>query len=281
MKFSTYDFISMSEDRVNEDIAYAENNYGWVIDGATGLNKTNLTGSKGDVYWFVNEWNNYLKDNILDKSKDIKEIVSKGMDFIGNKFNKISSLKYPDKVDLPAASIAIIRINNNKVEYFLLGDCTLIVENNNGKSSIIKQTLLDKLDNIAKAEMNKLMLNEGISFIEARQRINPLLIKHRLLKNTPEGYWTLGFDRNAVENSLYGYLDLEECKKALLMSDGFSAIFDNYKYIEADNLISIIEKQGLHQVYKTIRLIENEDSDVVKFPRFKKSDDSSAVIFLQ
>lgn len=281
MKFSTYDFISMSEDRVNEDIAYAENNYGWVIDGATGLNKTNLTGSKGDVYWFVNEWNNYLKDNILDKSKDIKEIVSKGMDFIGNKFNKISSLKYPDKVDLPAASIAIIRINNNKVEYFLLGDCTLIVENNNGKSSIIKQTLLDKLDNIAKAEMNKLMLNEGISFIEARQRINPLLIKHRLLKNTPEGYWTLGFDRNAVENSLYGYLDLEECKKALLMSDGFSAIFDNYKYIEADNLISIIEKQGLHQVYKTIRLIENEDADVVKFPRFKKSDDSSAVIFLQ
>lgn len=35
------------------------------------------------------------------------------------------------------------------------------------------------------------------------------------------------------------------------MSDGFSAIFDNYKYMEADNLISIIEKQGLHQVYKT------------------------------
>ncbi|AKN34132.1 hypothetical protein Ccar_05735 [Clostridium carboxidivorans P7] len=271
----------MSEDRVNEDIAYAENNYGWVIDGATGLNKTNLTGSKGDVYWFVNEWNNYLKDNILDKSKDIKEIVSKGMDFIGNKFNKISSTKYPDKVDLSAASIAIIRINNNKVEYFLLGDCTLIVENNNGKSSIIKQMLLDKLDNIAKAEMNKLMLNEGISFIEARQRINPLLIKHRLLKNTPEGYWTLGFDKNAVENSLYGYLDLEECKKALLMSDGFSAIFDNYKYMQADDLISIIEKQGLHQVYKTIRLIENEDADVVKFPRFKKSDDSSAVIFLQ
>ncbi len=281
MKFSTYDFISMSEDRVNEDIAYAENNYGWVIDGATGLNKTNLTGSKGDVYWFVNEWNNYLKDNILDKSKDIKEIVSKGMDFIGNKFNKISSTKYPDKVDLPAASIAIIRINNNKVEYFLLGDCTLMVEDNSGKLSIIKQTLLDKLDNIAKAEMNKLMLNEGISFIEARQRINPLLIKHRLLKNTPEGYWTLGFDKSAVENSLYGYLDLEECKKALLMSDGFSAIFDNYKYMEADNLISIVEKQGLHQVYKTIRLIENEDADVVKFPRFKKSDDSSAVIFLQ
>ncbi|WP_243124317.1 hypothetical protein [Clostridium sp. AWRP] len=137
------------------------------------------------MYWFVNEWNNYLKDNILDKSKDIKGIVSKGMDFISNKFNKISSLKYPDKVDLPAASIAIIRINNNKVEYFLLGDCTLIVENNNGNSSIIKQTLLDKLDNIAKAEMNELMLNEGISFVEARQRINPLLIKHRLLKNTP------------------------------------------------------------------------------------------------
>ncbi|ALU35405.1 Hypothetical protein CLAU_0976 [Clostridium autoethanogenum DSM 10061] len=30
MKFSTYDFISMSEDRVNENITYAEDNYGWL-----------------------------------------------------------------------------------------------------------------------------------------------------------------------------------------------------------------------------------------------------------
>jgi serine/threonine protein phosphatase PrpC len=279
MEFSIHDFMSMPGDKVNEDIAYAEDTYGWVIDGATGLNKINFTGSSGDVYWFVNEWNSYLKENILDKSRDIKEIISEGLDCISDKFNEVSALKHPNKVDLPSASIALIRINNNKVEYFLLGDCTLIVQDNNGKPTIIKQTLLDKLDNIAKDEMRKLIVNEGISFTEARQKINSLLIKHRLLKNTPEGYWTLGFDKNAVENSICGCFDFAECKKALLMSDGFSAIFDNYNCVDSDNIISIIEKQGLHQIYKTIRLIEEDDAEVIKFSRFKKSDDASAIIF--
>ncbi len=280
MKFSINDFISMPGTKVNEDIAYAEDTYGWVIDGATGLNKINLTGSKGDVYWFVNEWNNYLKENISDKSKGIKEIISEGLDRISNKFNEVSALKHPNKVDLPSASIALIRINNNKVEYFLLGDCTMIVQDSNGKSTIIKQTLLDQFDNIAKAEMRKLIVNDGLSFTEARQNITPILIKHRLLKNTSEGYWTLGFDKNAVENSICGCFDFVECKKALLMTDGFSAIFDNYNYIDSDDIISIIEKQGLHQIYNSIRLIEEDDSDVVKFSRFKKSDDASAIIFL-
>jgi hypothetical protein len=279
MGFSTHDSISMPGDKVNEDIVYVQDTYGWVLDGATGLDKMNLTGADSDAYWFVNEWNSYLKANILDKSRSIKEIIYQGVDYIGNRFNEAIGGKYPNKINLPSASIVVVRINNSKVEYFLLGDCTLIVQNDDGKSTVIKQNLLDKLDSIAKNEMKKLIVDEGLSFTEARQRINSLLIKHRLLKNTQEGYWTLEFDKNAVEKSLCGYLDFVECRKALLMSDGFSAVFDNYKYVDENSIISIIEEKGLQQIYKTIRGIEDEDGDIRKFPRFKKGDDASAVIF--
>ena len=279
MEFLIHDSISIAGDKINEDIVYTTNNYGWVIDGATGLNNKNLTGSRSDAYWFVNEWNKYLKENISDNSISIKEIIIKGIECISNKFYQIVTLKHIDKVDLPSASIAIVRINNEVLEYFLLGDCTLVLENNKGKSLIIKQELLDKLDNKAKIEMAKLMINKGMNFIEAKQEINSLLVKHRLLKNTPNGYWTLEFDKNAIENSLCGCFDFVECEKALLMSDGFSAIFDNYNYTDVNNIISIVEKQGLQQIYKIIRFIEEEDADILKFPRFKKSDDASAVMF--
>lgn len=281
MKFSIHDSISIAGNKINEDIVYVTDTYGWVIDGATGLNNKNLTGSISDAHWFVNEWTNYLKENISDNGTSIKEIIFKGIDYISNKFYQITTSKYFDKVDFPSASIVVIRINNNKIEYFLLGDCTLVVQNSDGKSLFIKQNLLDKLENKAKIEMAKLMFNKGMNFVEARQGINSLLVKHRLLKNTPDGYWILEFDKNAVENSLCGCLDFSEYKKALLMSDGFSAIFDNYNYVDGNNIISIVENQGLQQIYRVIRFIEEEDSDILNFPRFKKSDDASAVIFSQ
>lgn len=279
MKFLIHDIISMPGYKLNEDVVYATDTYGWVIDGATGLNNVNLTGSESDAYWFVNEWDSYLKQNIFDNTIGINEIISKGIDNISNKFNEISTVKNPNKVDLPSASIVVIRINNNKAEYFLLGDCTLIVQDNNRKSSIIKQKLLDRLDNISKSKMMKLMNNEGLRFFEAREKINSILVKHRSLKNTYEGYWTLEFDKEAVKNAIYGYLDFSECKKALLMSDGFSAIFDNYNYTDENNIISLVEKEGLENVYQRIRTIEEEDEDILKYPRLKKSDDASAVIF--
>jgi hypothetical protein len=279
MKFSIHDSISIAGGKINEDIAYSTENYGWVIDGATGLNNRSFTGASSDAYWFVNEWNDYLKESILNNSVSIKEIITKGVEVISNKFFHLVAVEHLDRIDLPSASIVVLRVNNNKMEYFLLGDCTLVVQNNEGKSSIIKQRFLDALDNKAKEEMAGLMARKGINFIEARQEINPSLVKHRLLKNTPNGYWTLEFDKSAVENALLGYLDFEDCKKALLMSDGFSAIFDNYHIIDESNLISRVEKQGLQQIYKLLRAIEEEDAEILKFPRFKKSDDASAVIF--
>jgi serine/threonine protein phosphatase PrpC len=278
MKFSKYDSISSAGNKVNEDIVYVTDNYGWVIDGATGLNNKNLTGSSSDANWFVNEWDKYLKENISNNSVSIKEIIFKGIGYISNKFYQITTSQHFEKVDFPSASIVVIRIKSGKIEYFLLGDCTLIVQDNNGKSLILKQDLLDKLDNKAKVEMSKLMVKEGMSFVQARQSINSLLVKHRLLKNTPNGYWTLEFDEKAVENSLCGCFDFLEYKKVLLMSDGFSAIFDNYDYFKEDNIISIVEKQGLQDVYRILRIIEEEDSDILRFPRFKKGDDASAVI---
>lgn len=281
MKFFKHESISMPGDRINEDIVCSTDTYGWVIDGATGLNNKNLTGTDSDAFWFVNEWNEYLKESITDSSRNIKEIVSSGIEFISNKFHQIIEQVHPDKIDLPSASIVIIRVNDNKMEYFLLGDCTLIIQNASGESLVHKQYLLEKLDGIAKAEVLKLIRDKGMKFSEAKQKISSLLIKHRLLKNTPEGYWTLEFEKEAVEKSLWGSVDLEECQKVLLMSDGFSAIFDSYSYTNKDNIISLIEEQGLQRACSIIRAIENEDSEILRFPRFKKSDDASAVFFIK
>jgi len=72
---------------------------------------------------------------------------------------------------------------------------------------------------------------------------------------------------------------VREGARLLLMSDGFSAISDAYRHVGDSELIELVEKEGLEHVYDIIRDIENKDAGCMKFPRFKKSDDASAVFF--
>lgn len=279
MYFTNYNSISFPSNKNNEDIVFASNTYGWVIDGATGLAKKNITGCSSDAAWFVKAWDEYLKKNIDNMSLTLKQIIEDGMRVIEREFYKLDKTNSIDKLSIPSASIALIRINNNKIEYFLLGDCTLIAENVDGKHIKIKDKSVEKLDGIAIEELKKYMKEEGLEFNEARNRVNDLLIKHRLLKNTPEGYWVLEFNREAIDNAIIGELEFEQYKKFLLMSDGFAAIADVYKYIEHSNIISAVEELGLNRVYEIIRKIESEDIDMKKYPRLKAGDDASAIVF--
>ncbi|WML36697.1 protein phosphatase 2C domain-containing protein [Clostridium sp. OS1-26] len=279
MYFANYDSISFPSNKNNEDIVFASSFYGWVIDGATGLAKKNITGCTSDAAWFVKAWDEYLKKNIDNMSLTLKQIINNGMEFVEREFYKLDKTNSIDKLSIPSASIALIRINNNKIEYFLLGDCTLIAENVDGKHIKIKDKSVEKLDGIAIEELKGYMKEDGLNFNEARNRVSDLLIKHRLLKNTPKGYWVLEFNREAIDNAIVGELEFEQYKKVLLMSDGFAAIADVYKHIEHSSIIGAVEKLGLNRVYEIIREIENEDIDMKKYPRLKVGDDASAIIF--
>lgn len=109
----------------NEDIAgFNENGY-WILDGATGLNNKNLIKGQGsDAKWFVQFWNNYLKEN-LDKKTKIEYIVKNGIKEVKNQYIKQVGDTNLNKLDMPSASISIVRFKNKKLEYFSLGDCSI------------------------------------------------------------------------------------------------------------------------------------------------------------
>jgi len=70
---------------------------------------------------------------------------------------------------------------------------------------------------------------------------------------------------------------LESISKALFMTDGFFAIHSSYNYFSIKDLISFTDMKGLEKVYKILRDIEEEDKECNRYPRFKKSDDASAI----
>lgn len=279
MRILRNDIISHAGNPVNEDIATIHNNSAWVMDGATGLYNKNLVDKDSDAKWFVDEWNEYLFGNIENWNKSLKEIIKKGISIIKNKYYNLVDENTIEPLAFPSSGIALVRWYDNKLEYLVLGDCTFMYKDKQGLVKSFKDYKLEQLDGEVISHINKLINGENISLLEARQKSMDMLIKNRLLKNTSEGYWILGFNESAADNCITGTIDLfeENEYEILLTTDGFYALIDKYKYTNESDIYKLLKDNTLDDLYQKIREIECSDESGIKYPRLKKSDDASAV----
>ncbi len=206
---------------------------------------------------------------------DLKTIISNGIDIIKEQFYCETCAVQVDKLDIPSGYIAVVRFRKDKIEYLVLGDCAILYKKDDS-SQIIQDDKLKKLDGEVIKLISKLM-SKVKTFSEAREIVKDRLIRNRLLRNTPEVYWALEFDKNAVDNAVYREIEEVSTIKLLLMSDGFYSIYDTFNLIRYNDLVTVAEGKGLEYLYKILRDEENLDSQCVIYPRLKKSDDASAV----
>lgn len=259
----------------NEDMVGICDEGAWVLDGATGLNNKNLISKESDAKWYVSWWNKYLENNI-SKNKSLKEIVLEGLDDIKLEYLlKLNGIKFKE-LDTPSASAVILKFHKDKLEYFILGDCTLFLNKLN-ENIVIKDERVCKFDEEVFARMDKLNRSENLTIIEKKNILIPLIIENRLKKNSEQGYWILEFNKDAVEKSIHGYISIENEVKIMMSSDGFSCAWDKYNIFEIDKIIEIGQYRGINYIRDTIRKLEKEDNKGIIFPRFKESDDSSCV----
>lgn len=259
----------------NEDIAGVTPYGAWVLDGATGLNNKNLVSKESDAKWYVTWWNEYLHENI-NENKSLKLIVSEGVDKIKDEyFGQVGDLKV-ESIDMPSCSAVIIKFHNDKIEYLLLGDCTFISQKEN-EQLIIKDETVCKFDENVFESISKIKDIKKVSLEDKKLKVMPLIIENRLKKNRREGYWILEFNKEAIDNSVYGCINIDNGIKILLSSDGFSSVFDKYNLYNYREIINICDLYGLDYVYYKIRELENSDKEGLKFPRFKIGDDSSCI----
>ena len=100
---------------------------------------------------------------------------------------------------------------------------------------------------------------------------------------------------NLIQNNLYHILNLDPImidkgtksifhtiNTIILMSDGFSRVIDTYNlFKDYKALLVNLEEQGVEQIYKTMREIEQRDQNVQQFPRLRVSDDASLILASQ
>lgn len=268
--------LSVAGSEVNEDLIGYEDHTFWVMDGATPLSSAHFLQDESDARWFVKELDSKLRALLKERMNiPLKALL---MEALLGVEERLASLKIDlagmSPFELPSCTIILMRVEGKRLEYLVLGDCTLVILHKNEVLQI-KDSANSRLDNqvVQAVQDKKFSDNPCREELEAFRM--SLLQKNRSLMNTEEGYWVCTWDRKGIHHALSGELEIDREMKVLACTDGFSRIVDLYHQYIWDDLFG--ETVSLKQAMNEIRSIEAKDSSKEKYPRLKVSDDASAL----
>lgn len=260
---------------VNEDKIGYFNNYIWLMDGVTCLSDS-LTGELSDSKWFVDKFSEILVQN-LDDSLKLKEILKKTVVKSYEAYRTVTNYQVIEKNQYPSSSLIILRQKGDQLEYYLLGDSTLIIEN--GQKVIhLTQDTLGEFEKVILQKISHTFISQKISFEEARKAHSLEILEKRSQRNEEGGYYILSFEQNALDYGLQGELEIRQPLYFLMMSDGFSRYLELFNRVEnCFKFMESVRERGLSTIGKELYDIEEYDSDCMHYLRFKKRDDTTCI----
>ena len=261
---------------LNEDAIYICNDFGFVLDGATGLLKENVSPIASDATWFACTLRDYFIEELKNTNLSLQDIVKNAIIYANNLYDSFDGAE--KVISRPSSGLAMFRIVGNKLEYLSLGDCALIIKTKEDSIIHIKPQELSALDDINIKKMVSLAKENNIDVVDARPLINESLVKTRLTQNTPEGYYIVSNDTKAVDHALCGVIDIDKVSQIVALSDGFSQIYDTFNILTMEELVDQLNKnKPIEEIHKMLLTEQLKDNRCNNFPRFKLKDDASII----
>jgi hypothetical protein len=263
-----------NEDRIgwNETAAF-------VIDGATMLGDPIVAPPRSDAAWIA-EWARQQFEAGLMPGRSLRDVVRDLCEAARARFLAAADPSV-ERYRHPSASFQSLRLTDGGVEIAGLGDCSLFLRDADGtvtRHSGLRAGRSGEQSSARKALARLGGLNpDGEALRDAVTLAG--LRAARARQNTEGGVWTLGIHPEAAAHVRIEMPVVTVPAIGLLCSDGFADSVDNYELCTAAELIARAERNGLLPLLAEIRQIEREtDPAGLRFPRYKRSDDASAVL---
>lgn len=178
----------------------------------------------------------------------------------------------------PFASIMLVEAGRDRLDAFWFGDCAALVLRPGDACEVIGEAFGKRL---AEAERARAMAGEhgrraaGASVDPA---FLPSLRAGRGRYNIEGGPWIFGPDRRCADHAKRASAAAPEGSLMLLATDGFLALGTDYGRYDAGALVEAAAGRGLVALLDELRAIEVADPHGERHPRFKTSDDATAVL---
>jgi hypothetical protein len=263
-----------NEDRIgwNESAAF-------VIDGATSLGDPVMAPPLSDAAWMAERARQRFEAELAPERS--LRVVVRGLCEAARERFLAAAGPTVERYRHPSASFQSLRLTDRGIEIAGLGDCSLFLRDaagaltrysglrggRSGEQSSARKTLTRLGGLNADGESHR----DGETLAALRAS--------RARQNIEGGFWTLGIHPQAAEHVRIEMPEVVLPAIGLLCSDGFADSVDNYGLHSAAALVDRAEAKGLRALLAEIRQVEQAvDPTGLQFPRYKRSDDASAIL---
>lgn len=267
--------------RPNEDRLGHNRDTAFVIDGATGLgDRQFMEGFGSDAAWIA-EFAAIRFAERLDRDADPRTVLRQVSEDARDAFTAVAGDQ--PRYAWPLCSLTALQTTDTGFRWFGLGDSCLYLLHDDGTSDFVipipgayeweqhrAAEHIARVGGIGAAGV----ANDDPETLEDLRR-------GRALQNTPDGTtWTFGVVPEAADHLALVDVPVHGGgATALLCSDGLADLVALYKLYEPATLIQRAATAGLTSLVAELRHMEREiDPDGLKYPRYKQSDDTTAIL---
>ncbi len=256
-------------ERENEDALGVVPPLAWVIDGATPLDEMAQADGLSSAAAFSHSLGDVLAG--MTPGRDLRTTVLDARD-------QVALPVGPEQPAwaVPSASLALAAFSAGSLRYAVVGDCRLVLWHLDGVLDVVADDRVGRMDAVVLQRLQSLQ-EDGLSHAEAMARCLPLLRANRT-GSLREGGPTLFAQKGLRPGFLSGRLRWQHGDRLLLCSDGFARLVETLDVFASWQELLRQAEDGLDDVARELRALEGSDPDCVRFPRFKASDDASAIL---
>ncbi|HKB96980.1 MAG TPA: hypothetical protein VKB94_09025 [Rhizomicrobium sp.] len=275
MTFQLLECLSLPGDpaKANEDAFGHDARAAVVIDGATPLGDGLMPGPS-DAAWIAQFGARRLMAHLREGDGARKALRGT----LGDAQKSFEALRRhpPEEMwQTPCASMMLAVPAEGSAEFLWYGDCAALVKQGEAAVMVVGETF-DK--RAAEAQRARALAKEkNLSPSLSRPEFIDTLRTARNRINNGDN-WLFSPDVKAAAHVSRRVMKMAPEAIVLLATDGFLALASDYGAYSADSLMAAAMSRGLAVLGEELRAIEAGDSGGDKFPRFKKSDDATALL---
>jgi hypothetical protein len=261
--------------KANEDAFGHDAHAAVVIDGATPLGDSLMPGPS-DAAWIAQFGTRRLLAHLRD-GMSARRALRAALADAQKSFEALRRAPVEEMWQTPCASMMLAVPGEGGVELLWFGDCAALIKQGDAAVTVVGETM-DK--RAAEARAAQVLAKEkNLSPAAGRSRpefIGPLRTARNRINSGNN--WLFSPDVKAASHVSRRIVKAASGSTLLLASDGFLALASDYGAYSADSLMAAATDKGLKALGEELRAIEAGDGGGDKFPRFKKSDDATALL---
>ncbi len=257
--------LEQGSGRANEDAISVNGSMFGVFDGATSLDSRLYENGKTGGYLAADTAKKIFSEN----SGALVHLAEKANRAIYHKMLE-NNVTVSDKNALWSTSAAVVRISNNKLEWFQIGDSLILLIYNDGTFHIPVSDY--DHDSETLLMWKAIAQNTDAPVIEAlKEQIRDVRSKMNI------DYGVLNGESAYSHFVRKGREDLHNLSHVILFTDGLFIPSEDPQKTEFDTFVHLFHKGGLPEIRDHVRLMEKTDPLCKIYPRFKPHDDIAAI----